>query len=33
MNKYNLITIIALLILVIGMPLYAITEPARLEQA
>lgn len=33
MNKYNLITTIALLILVIGVPVYAITEPARLEQA
>ncbi len=33
MNKYNLITTLALLILVIGVPVYAITEPARLEQS
>jgi mono/diheme cytochrome c family protein len=33
MNKYNLITTIALLILVIGVPVYAVMEPARMEQA
>lgn len=33
MNKYNLITTIALLILVIAIPAYAIMEPDRMEQA
>lgn len=33
MNKYNLITTIALLILVIVIPVYAIMEPERMDQA
>ncbi|MCP5099095.1 MAG: c-type cytochrome [Chloroflexi bacterium] len=33
MNKYNLISITALLILVIGVPVYALREPLRMEQA
>ena len=33
MNKYNLITTIALLLLVIGVPVYAVLEPARMEQS
>ncbi|MCB9419076.1 MAG: c-type cytochrome [Ardenticatenaceae bacterium] len=33
MNKYNLITTIALIILVIGVPVYAVMEPTRMEQA
>ena len=33
MNKYNLITTIALLLLVIGVPVYAVLEPTRMEQS
>ena len=33
MNKYNLIGLIALLLLVSAMPLYALSEPMRLERA
>ena len=33
MNKYNLITTTALLLLVIGIPVYALREPDRLAQA
>jgi hypothetical protein len=33
MNKYDLISLNALLILVIALPLYAIIEPARMDQA
>ena len=33
MNKYNLISLLALLVFVIILPLYAVQEPGRMEQA